>query len=118
MKGKKNKFKFKIDEMILVLVVASLAFIVSVYEKSNDSKKIDAKEITEIILDDHFMSFVINGVVDEGKLKEIQQMDYVTLKSRLNAKNDFCVYMEDSNGNVIIAKGSSKLSSEISHCKE
>lgn len=116
---KQLKSKFKIDEIVLVLVVAFFAFIVSVYEKSSETgKTINAQEITEIILDDHYISFANNGVVDEDKLKEIQQIDYATLKSRLNAKNDFCVYIEDANGDVIVAKGSSKLNSEIAYCKE
>ncbi len=114
-----KKTKFRIDEIVLVLVVISLALVVSVYEKSGGTgKAIDANEITEIIMDNHYISFANNGVVDEGKLKEIQQMDYVTLKSQLNAKNDFCVYIEDSDGNVLVAKGSSKLSREIAHCTE
>ena len=115
---KQLKSNFRIDEIALVLVVAVLAIFVSVYEKSNDIKKIDAGQITEIIMDDHYLSFASNGVIDDSKLKEIQKMDYTTLKSQLNAKNDFCMYIEDENGNVIVAKGSSKLSREISHCRE
>ena len=119
MKPNKNQLKhrFRIDEIALVLVVAVLASLVSVYEKSNDVKKIDAQQITDIIMDNHYISFANNGVIDEKKLKEIQKIDYVTLKSQLNAKNDFCVYIEDANGNVIAAKGSSKLSREIAQCK-
>ena len=113
-----KKTNFRIDEIALVLVVAVLAIFVSVYEKSGDVKKIDAREITEIMMDDHHLSFANNGVIDDGKLKEIQKMDYTTLKSQLNAKNDFCMYIEDENGNVIVAKGSSKLSREIPHCRE
>ena len=115
---KQLKSNFRIDEIALVLVVAVLAIFVSVYEKSGDVKKIDAREITEIMMDDHRLSFANNGVIDDNKLKEIQKMDYTTLKSQLNAKNDFCMYIEDENGNVIVAKGSSKLSGDISLCSE
>ena len=118
-KKSSKKPKFKIDEIALVLVVAFFAIIVSIYEKSSETgEKINALEITEMILDDHYISFASNGVVDENKLKEIQQNDYASLKSRLNAKNDFCVYLEDANGDVIVAKGSSKLNRDIAHCRE
>ncbi len=115
---KQLKSKFKIDELVLVLIVAVLAFALSIYEKADEKSAIDAERITEMILDDHDISFVSNGVVDEDKMNEIQKMDYVTLKNQFKAKNDFCMYIEDSDGNVIVAKGSSKLNSEISHCKE
>lgn len=118
MKGRKNKIDFKVDEITLVLIVVAFAFFVSVYEKSTGSRQIDAQKITELIFDDHEISFVSNGVVDEDKMKEMQQTDYVTLKNQLNAKNDFCLYMEDANGNVIVAKGSSKLKDEIAYCNE
>src|SRR3989344_7684551 len=116
--NKHHNKKIRIDEVTLVLIVLVLAVIVSVYEKSDKTEYIDAQEITELIFDDHDISFVSNGIIDEYKLKELQQTDYVTLKSQLNAKNDFCVYVEDADGNVIAAKGSSKLKSEIEYCNE
>ena len=113
-----KKPSFRIDEITLVIIVVALAFIVGIYEKSSETKKIDAREITDIIFDDHYMSFVNNGVVDKAKLEELRRMDYTSLKNSLNAKNDFCIYLEDSKGNVIVAKGSSKLKNEVSHCAE
>ena len=115
---KQLKTNFRIDEIALVLVVAVLAIVVGVYEKLGNIKEIDAREITEIMMDDHHLSFANKGVINESKLKEIQKIDYTTLKSQLNAKNDFCMYIEDENGNVIVAKGSSKLSGDMSHCSE
>lgn len=113
-----KKTNFRIDEIALVIVVIVLAFLVSVYEKSGDVKKIDAREITEIMMDDHDLSFASKGVIDEDKLIEIQKMDYITLKNQLNVKNDFCMYIEDENDNVILTKGSSKLKGEGIVCKE
>ena len=113
------KKRFRIDEITLVIIVIALAFIVGIYEKSgNSAKRIDAYEITEIIFDDHYMSFVNDGVIDPQKLEEIKKMDYIALKNGIDAKNDFCMYIEDTDGNVILAKSSSKLSEEISHCRE
>ena len=114
-----EKKRFRIDEITLVIIVIALAFIVGIYEKSgNSAKRIDAYEITEIIFDDHYMSFVNDGVIDPQKLEEIKKMDYIALKNGIDAKNDFCMYIEDTDGNVLLAKSSSKLSEEISHCRE
>ena len=114
-KSPSKKTSFRIDEIALVVIVLVLALIVGIYEESG---KIDAAELTEIILDDHYISFVNRGVVDGRKLDEIMRMDYADLKTELSAKNDFCIYLEDSSGNIIAAKGSSKLKNEVSHCSE
>ena len=112
-----KKINFKIDEIMLVLIVAIIAVIVSIYEQNKDVNVIEAEKITAMILDDHEISFVNGGVVDEGKLKEVQSLDYKELKEELNAKKDFCIYMEDEIGNIILAKSSEKLSKDSSVCK-
>ena len=115
------KPKFKIDEMTLLLIVAVIIMVVSVYDKMNkpvNEPKMEAEKITEIILDNHGMSFASGGVIDENKLREIQDMNYEDFKKSINAKNDFCIYIEDGNGNLILAKGSSKLNKDGLSCRE
>ena len=109
--------KFKIDEIFLVLVVAMIAVFYSTY--NNDKSHImEAEKITELILDHHKISFAYNGIVDENKLNEIRRMNYEEFKGYIEAKNDFCVYLEDGNGKLIAAKGSSKLGKDVEYCKE
>lgn len=103
-----KKPNFKIDEIILVLIVAVLIIVVSVYDKANQPKN-EIEKITGMLTDGHSTSFAPNGVIDESKLIEIQKMSYDYFKKSLKVKNDFCVYVEDGNGNIIFAKGSSKL---------
>lgn len=112
------KFNFKIDETVLVLIVVIVAMIVSIYGKLNKPAEIDAEIITNMILDDHPTSFANNGVVDENKLEKIKNMGYEDFKKSLNAKNDFCVYIEDGNGEIILSKGSSKLRKDGINCQE
>lgn len=111
------KPKFKIDEIMLVLIVALIAMVVSIYNKTS-KPEMDAGKIAEIILDEHAISFVDNGVIDENKLKQIENIEYNQFKKYLNAKNDFCIYIEDGNGNILLAKGSSKLSRDGLYCRE
>ena len=112
------KSKFKIDEITLILIVAIIAIFVSIYHKSSQSPVMEAKKITEVLTDDHGISFASNGIVDANKLEKIKNMDYTDLKSSMNMKNDFCFYIEDEKGDVILAKGSSKLDAEGIGCKE
>ncbi|MEK6983370.1 MAG: hypothetical protein AABX33_02255 [Nanoarchaeota archaeon] len=112
------KSNFKIDELALVLIVAIAAMIVSIYDKSNKNMGIEAERIAELILDNHELSFAHNGIIDENKLQKIQLMDYSTFKKSIDAKKDFCISVEDENGNVIFAKGSARLNGNGLHCRE
>ena len=112
------KSNFKIDEITLVFIVAVISIIVVIYDKLNEPTLNEAEKITEMILDEHSISFANNGIVDENKLEEIKNMDYDEFKNSLKAKNDFCIYLEDGNGNLILAKGSSKLNGDGLYCKE
>ncbi len=112
-----KKFNFKIDEIFLVLVVLIVAIVVISYEKSHNISPIEAEQITALLMGNHEFSIVSNGVVVEEKLDEIKNMDYVQLKEELNAKKDFCIYLEDGNGGIILAKSSEKLMKDGSVCK-
>ena len=108
----------KIDEITLVLIVAVLAMIIGVHNKTNTQKEIDAEKLSYIITDNHDLSFASDGIINQNKLKDIQKMNYEELKNYLNVKNDFCIYIEDGNGNIILAKGSSKLNRDGIYCRE
>mgnify|MGYP001611350559 CR=1 FL=1 len=112
------KSNFKIDEITLVLIVAIIAMIVSINNEVNKPSEMEAEKITEIILDTPGMSFARCGVIDENKLEEIKNINYDDFKKSLDAKNDFCIYIEDGNGSIILAKGSSKLNRDGLYCRE
>ena len=116
------KSKFKIDEITLVLIVVFIALVIGVYTKGTkmNSKPgiMEAEKITEIIMDNHKISFASNGIIDKNKLKRIQSMSYEEFKKSLSINNDFCILLEDTNGNIILSKGSSKLNSDGIYCRE
>ena len=109
--------KSRIDGINILAVIGALAVTASIYSELN-KPKLEAEMITNIILDNHKASFANNGIVDETKMEKIRDMDYEDLKKSLNAKNDFCVYIEDENGKMILAKGSSKLNGDGIYCEE
>lgn len=119
-KIKMHKSNFKKNRAMLVLIVIAIAIGVTMYNKTNKSNepKIEAEKITGLILDDHKISFARDGIVNEGKLWEIQNMNYRDIKKSLNVKTDFCVYIQDGEGNLILAKGSPKLNGDDLYCKE
>ena len=96
--------KFKLDETKLLVIVTFIALAVVIYNKSNSPRDMEAKKIKDMLLDDHKISLVSNGVIDSSKLRQLQSMHYSDLKSLLNAKNDFCVYIENDKGEIISQK--------------
>ena len=112
-----QKQKFKIDEITLVLIVAIIIILITISQKNNLPTD-EAGKIMKIILDDDSAALFSNGIINQKELENIQGMDYEQLKKYLNMKNDFCLYVEDENGNIILSKGSSKLSRDGMYCKE
>ena len=115
---KAEKPRFKIDGITIALIVAMiLIIIITINQKANQSSN-DAGRIMKMISDDTSVALSVNGVIDQAGLERIQSMNYEQLKKYLNIKNDFCIYVEDENGNIILAKGSTKLSRDGIYCKE
>ena len=99
--------KKKIDEVYVVLLVAVAIILVSIYTRK--SQDIEASDITEILIGSGDLSFATGGVVNIDKLNNFNRMDYDRIKNLLDIRGDFCLYMEDEKGNIILSKGSEKL---------
>jgi|TARA_Y100000310_G_scaffold288510_1_gene314173 hypothetical protein len=112
-KIRKSKY---IDEITLVLSVAVLAIFVTYIDAKNENPLVDAEKITGLLLENGEFGIANVGVVDENKLQQLQKMDYVELKNDLDIKNDFCMYMVDGDGNVILSKGSSEINGDEVPC--
>jgi hypothetical protein len=62
-------------------------------------------------------------VLVEKEVNKLDQMDYEEVKSMLGIKNDFCIYFEDANENVMkiddinLGIGSSKIYINGEPCK-
>lgn len=112
----KKKHKLKFDKVSLAAIVIFVAILVIFYGRLSKPKQVDIEKINAIIFDHMPVSFAKDGIIDQDKLEKIQRMDYVELKNALDIKKDFCVYIEDENGNIILEKGSDKLSQDGVYC--
>ena len=112
--GIMTKMDFKIDEIALVVIVVLVSLMVNIYDRHN--RPMEADKITEKILSSGLD--IANSKLDESKINEMQHMDYRQLKDSLGIKNDFCIYIEDGKGNVILAKGSNRLNGDGIICNE
>src|SRR3989344_6366696 len=81
----KKKPNFRINGMAILLVIAVLAVIISIYSKDKP-KIVEAEKLTDMIVKGNSIGLASNGVLNEQKLEELQSMSYEELKESLNAK--------------------------------
>lgn len=68
--------------------------------------KVESETIANKLSDDTENSLIKNGEVDSEKLKELKTKtlspgDIEDLKAELGISNDFCVFFEDNEGNIV-----------------
>ena len=102
---KKRDEKRRVGELWLVLIVCFIIVIVGIVSQKSDG---GLQKEAEIILneltngDEH--NFAVNKLVQDEVLTKISGMSYTELKDSLNIENDFCIYFEDENGNLVEVK--------------
>ena len=109
MKIKFNKYSqaWSIDVMLAIVVFITTIFLFFVFlnptQKSNVGELRDEASIVlkYIESDDSDLGIVDGTIVNETKLQELLGKDYQAIKKSLRIKNDFCIFFEDENGNII-----------------
>ena len=62
----------------------------------------EAANLARIIASDDPELGIINGTeINIKKLQELLDADYVDIKKAVRTENDFCIYLEDEDGNLI-----------------
>lgn len=96
---------------IFVLVLVSFYAIMSSQDKTNPQQKLkDSAAEISIKLDYSSglekAALIYNGKINETKLIELSQKDYEELKRIFGTDSDFCIFIEDENGKLILINGS------------
>lgn len=108
----------KLNENKIWLLFLLILFLLIFYQGKPKPNVAEAEKLAELVTDDHPASLVSNGVLTDSRLNEINNMNYEDIKQSVNAKKDFCIYVEDENGKLMLSKGSSKLSEDGLPCVE
>lgn len=94
-----------IAAVIFVLVVAIFYSLMSKEDKGGTEElEIEAKNLASQLdssTSDGKYIIIKNGEIDEKNLQKIYGTDYEELKSDLQIKGEFCIFIEDSEGNLI-----------------
>lgn len=98
-------------DVILAVVIFIGAFLLVYFlfksekESPVEALRNDAEIIAnELLSDSSSLNVVENGKIDEQKLQQLLDESYGELKSKVRVKSDFCIYLEDNEGNVLYIK--------------
>ena len=95
------------DIMIaLVVFIVTVFVFYSIMEGKQDGKTEELQDEASIVLDnivseDSNVGILDGTEIDETKLQQLLGEDYETIKEKIRVKNDFCIFLEDENGDVI-----------------
>jgi hypothetical protein len=116
MKEQKKAQSWSIDITLGVFVFIAAIFIFYALLNANQSSKAsNLKEeastvIKQVASEDAPVSVVNNNEIDAAKLKDLKNLQtesYDELKRKLRIEGDFCIYMEDENGNIVLIQDES-----------
>ncbi len=101
-------FDIAIGTILFITVFITIFAIINADEGKKYSQVRGESELilNKIKSEDSPLQVVQDKEVNESKLSEIASIPYEQLKSEAGAKNDFCIYLEDENGNIILVNGS------------
>lgn len=107
MEENKKSQTWSIDVALGVIIFMAAFFIAYSLLDSNQGsnaaplKKESLTIINQVTSEDSLLKVVENNELSDDKMNELKDMSYDELKRKLRAESEFCIYMEDSNGNII-----------------
>lgn len=110
MKNKICKFRnsqaFSMDIMLAVIIFLGTVFFFYAILNTSQGSKADelqdeaSKVLTGILSESSDISIIDGNTINATKLEELLG-NYSDIKAKLKIKNDFCIYFEDEDGNII-----------------
>jgi len=101
---------FSLDAMIatwiFISVIITFFIILNMSSKPNEPEKLkdEGETIAGILISSRAagnQNIIVEEKVDEGKLKELSNKSYESLKKELGIEGEFYIHFEDKDGNII-----------------
>ena len=88
--------------IFLLFIIAVIIIIKAALTSQTSSLEQEANIVLTKLTDGHQETSLLNSnEIDVEKLRKLDKMDYNEIKDRLGVKNDFCIYFEDTTGNIV-----------------
>ena len=98
---------WSLDIMLAVVIFLGTIFFFYIILNSSQGNKASELEdeasivIQGVISEDSEFGITDGNEIDIDKLEELLGMDYSEIKTKLRVQNEFCIFFEDNDGNVI-----------------
>jgi len=98
---------FSMDLMIaFVIFIGTIFIFYSILSDRLSSKTGELEDEASVVLENIVSADsevrITDGItVNETKLEELLGMEYSEIKDKIRIKNEFCIYLEDEDGNII-----------------
>lgn len=105
---------WSIDIALGVIVFMAAFFVFYSLLNSNPSAKAsDLKEQASLVIrqigsEGAPLGVIVNNEINLSRLNELKNLSYDELKRRLRIEGDFCIYIEDEKGNLVLMNNSYK----------
>ena len=87
--------------------------IYALVSSNQNSKVSELKEEASIVIkqidaDGSIIKIIDNNEVNQSRLNQLKNLSYDELKRELRINGDFCIYLEDDKGNLVLLNNSYK----------
>lgn len=97
---------------VIVFMAAFFVFYALLNENPNtkeSSLKEDASAvIMEVSSQNDPLSIAANNQINDSKAGELKSLNYIDLKKKMRIEGDFCIYLEDEKGDIVLINNSYK----------
>jgi len=103
----KSSQAWSLDIMLAIVIFIGTIFVFYAILSNNPKSSVDnleddaAKVLENIASEDPDLGFIDGIEINQEKLQGLLLEDYEEIKKQLRVENDFCIFLEDENGNVI-----------------
>jgi len=114
--------------LAIVIFIGAIFFFYAFFDGNQESTAkdlgADASKVLESIASEDPDVGIVGGIeVNETKLEQLLGEDYDTIKKKIRAEKDFCIFLEDEDGDIIYISGepgigSGKIKISGTPCKE
>ena len=115
MKKRGQSWSFDIALAVVIFILTTITFFA--FSNSDNTRKLGAVQSEAHYILEHVkaenspLQIVDNQEVDVVKLQQFASTDYEELKEEAGITNDFCIYFEDEDGNVVAIDGNNGIGS-------
>jgi hypothetical protein len=99
----KKSQAFSFDVILAVIIFVGAFFIFYFLLNPGTDKVEELRSCAELV--SSALNITDQGAVSESQLQELIDGDYPTLKAKIRAGCDFCIYFEDQGGNIVYVRG-------------